>query len=136
MRFFLTTTSHTYGTIKPSCRAAKILLRSLHVLIGWRIQLVLILTFTNRFYQISNGFETGLYNFNKLTFTVLKACLQKQKPKVIKYRNYKNFGNNRFRNDLMNELLSKKTFKPNILIHLKLLHSIYLSHAPLKEKTC
>ena len=48
------------------------------------------LVLTNRLkcFQNSNVFETRLSDFHKLTFTVLKAYFQKQKPKVIKYRNY------------------------------------------------
>ena len=66
-----------------------------------------------------------LSDFHKLPFAVLKGYFQKQKPKVIKYRNYKKFVDNLFRNDLLNKSLSK-TFKPNVLIHLSLLFSIYL----------
>ena len=51
--------------------------------------------------------ETRLSDFHKLTLTVLKAFFQKQKPKVTKYRNYKKFDNNLFRNNFLNELLSK-----------------------------
>ena len=58
-------------------------------------------------FQNSNVFETGLSDFHKLTFTVLKAYFQRQKPKVIKYRNHKRIDNSLFRNDLLNELLSK-----------------------------
>ena len=49
-------------------------------------------------FQNSNYFETGLSDFHKLTFTALKVYFQKQKPKVIKYRSYKKFDNNLFRN--------------------------------------
>ena len=48
----------------------------------------LILTNRLKCFQNSNVFETRLSDFHKLTFTVLKAYFQKQKPKVIKYRNY------------------------------------------------
>ena len=47
-----------------------------------------ILTILPKCFQNSNAFETELSDFHKLTFTVLKAYFQKQKPKVIKYRNY------------------------------------------------
>ena len=50
----------------------------------------LILTNRPKCFQNSNVFETGLSDFHKLTFTVLKGYFQKQKPKIIKYRNYKN----------------------------------------------
>ena len=67
--------------------------------------------------QNSNVFETGLSDFHKLTFAVLKAYFQKQKPQVISYRSYKKFDNNYY----------QKTFKPKILIHLRLLLSMYLT---------
>ena len=94
----------------------------------------LILTNRPKCLQNSNVFDPGLSDFDKLTFTVLKAYFQKQKAKVIKYRNYKEFDNNRFGNDLLNELLSKN-------IHTKHLNSfkataqyIFDGQAPLKEK--
>ena len=67
----------------------------------------LILTNWAKCFQNSNVFETGLPDFHKLAFTVLKAYIQKQKPKVIKYRNYKKTDNNLVRNDLLNQLLLK-----------------------------
>ena len=35
------------------------------------------------------SFETGLSDFHKLIITVLKSPIPKQKPKIIKCRNYK-----------------------------------------------
>ena len=64
-------------------------------------------------------FAPGLSDFYKLTLTALKVYFQKQKPKVIKYRNYKKFDNNLFRKDLLNELLSKNV-QTKHLIHLRL----------------
>ena len=49
---------------------------------------------------------TGLSDFHKLTVTVLKTFFKKQSPKVISYRNYKNFSNDLFRIDLINEITS------------------------------
>ena len=89
----------------------------------------LILTNRPKCFQNSNVFETGLSDFHKLTVTVLKAFFQKQKPKVIIYRNYKKFYN---KNDLLNELLSKNvqhldSFKATA-------QYIFDRHAPLREK--
>ena len=52
----------------------------------------------------SDTLETGLSDFHKLTVTVLKTFLKK--PKVISYRNCKNFSNDLFRIDLINEIIS------------------------------
>ena len=44
-------------------------------------------------FQLSGVYETCLSDFHKLTFTVLKMFYQKQKPRIIKYRHYKNLNN-------------------------------------------
>ena len=64
----------------------------------------LILTNCSRSFQNTGVFETGLSDFHKLTFTVLKHYYPKQKPKVVFYRKYKNFRNYLFRSELENEL--------------------------------
>ena len=37
--------------------------------------------------------ETGLFDFHKMTVTVLKTCTKKEVPKIISYRDYKHFSN-------------------------------------------
>ena len=86
----------------------------------------IILTNRPKCFQKSNVFETGLSNFHKLTFTVMKTYFQKQQPKIIKYRSYKKIDNNLFRNDPLNKLLSKNV-EAKHLIYLRLLLSIYLT---------
>ena len=86
----------------------------------------IILTNRPQCFQKSNVFETGLSDFHKLTFTVMKAYFQKQQPKIIKYRSYKKIDNNLFRNDPLNKLLSKNV-QAKHLIYLRLLLSIYLT---------
>ena len=49
----------------------------------------LILTNKPSYFQHSNVFETGLADFHLLTVTEFKMGLQKFKPQVITYRNYK-----------------------------------------------
>ena len=66
----------------------------------------LILTNRPRSFCNSDTLETGLSDFHKLTVTVLKTFFKKQSPKVISYRNYKNFSEDLFRNDLINEISS------------------------------
>ena len=58
-------------------------------------------------FQNSGVYETGISDFHKLTFTVLKTYFQKAKPRIIKYRDYKYFDNNDFRDELIRELSSK-----------------------------
>lgn len=44
--------------------------------------------------------ETGLSDFYKMAITVLKSNFQKAEPKIISYRDFKNFSNDRFRSSL------------------------------------
>ena len=43
-----------------------------------------------------------------MVMTVFKVYCKKKGPSVIQYRNYKNFSNDKFRNDLLNELIRSK----------------------------
>ena len=65
-----------------------------------------ILTNRPRSFCNSDTLETGLSDFHKLTVTVLKTFFRKQSPKVMSYQNYKNFSNDLFRIDLINEITS------------------------------
>ena len=65
----------------------------------------LILTNSPRSFQDSSLFEAGLSDFHKLTITVLKQYFPKPKPKIVKYRDYRNFRNDEFRAELGNEIL-------------------------------
>ena len=53
-------------------------------------------------FQKTHVTETGLDNYHKLISTFVKSRFSKARPKVIKYRNYKNFDKNNFLNDLNN----------------------------------
>ena len=91
----------------------------------------LILTNQSKRFQNSNDFETGLSNFHKLAITVLKAYPQKQIPKVIKNKNCKKIDNNMFRNDLLNELLSKNARTKHLDSFKATTQYIFDRHAPL-----
>ena len=93
-----------------------------------------ILTNRPNCFQNSNVFETGLCNFHKLTFTVLRAYFQKQKPSVIKYRNSEKFDSNLFRHDLLNELLSKNVQTEHLDSFKATAQYILDRHAPEKEE--
>ena len=60
----------------------------------------LILTNLPNRFQHSSTFETGPSDFYLLTLTVFKMGFQKLKPKLIVYRECKNFGNAKFRYDI------------------------------------
>ena len=65
----------------------------------------LILTNKSSHFQHSISIESGLSDFHKLTITMMKAGFQKLQPKILKYRNFKCFDGERFRYDLLNEIL-------------------------------
>ena len=55
-------------------------------------------------FQNSCVAETGLSDVHPMIFTVTKMTFKKLKPRVINYRNYKHFNNERFRDDLLSEI--------------------------------
>ena len=64
----------------------------------------LILTNKSRSFHSSHIIETSISDFQKMTVSIMKAYFKKQKFNIIYYRDYKNFSNNRFRADFLNEL--------------------------------
>ena len=60
----------------------------------------LILTNQPNCFQDSNVFETELSYFHLLTVNEFKMGFQKVQPKIVNYRDYKNFGNKKFRPDV------------------------------------
>ena len=60
----------------------------------------LILTNKPSYFQNSNVFETGLFDFHLLAVAEFKMDFQKLKPQIITYHNYKNFNNGRFQADM------------------------------------
>ena len=93
----------------------------------------LILTNCSRSFQNTGVFETGLSNFHKLTFTVLKQCYPKQKPKVVFYRKYKNFCNYLFRSELENELSNYDINNMEYNTFLRTFLKILDKYAPMKK---
>ena len=68
----------------------------------------LILTSNPRSFQNSCVVEAGLSDFHMMIVTVLKASFQKLKPRIIKYRDYRHFDNEKFRKDLSLESIEEK----------------------------
>ena len=94
-----------------------------------------ILTNHARLFQHSGIYETDLPDFHKLTFTVLKMLYAKQKPRIIKYRDNKNFNNVTCRMDLLKELSSLSKLKKGDFDKFKfIINNLLESHAPTKEK--
>ena len=79
-------------------------------------------------------FETGLSDFHKLTTTILKQYLPKPKPKIVNYRDYKNFRNDEFRAELDNEILKHHISNIEYQHFLNIFIEILNKHAPMKIK--
>ena len=64
------------------------------------------LTLTNKPFSFQNSCVggAGLFDFHRMILTVTKMTFQKLKPRVINYRDYKHFNNERFRDDLLSEI--------------------------------
>ena len=94
----------------------------------------LILTNRPRSFQNSQTIETGLSDHHKLTVTVMRAFFPKQMPTIITYRDYKNFDQALFRQELLGELYNMNSgtidYETFEYITIRLLSM----HAPLKKK--
>ena len=64
----------------------------------------LILTNKIKSFQPCVLLKTGISDFQKMVATVLKQYIKKKESRIIKYRNHKNFCNDSFRAQLLNEL--------------------------------
>ena len=61
-------------------------------------------------FQNTSTITTGLSDFHKMVITVLKATYTKSKPKVITYRDFNLFNEEKFKTDLKNSLQIHKHF--------------------------
>ena len=94
------------------------------------------LTNSNRSFQNSCTIETGLSDFHKMIVTVLKIYFQKREAKVINYRDYRNFSNEEFRQQVLKDIL-KATQNGDIVSYesfLSICQQALESRAPKKQK--
>ena len=94
----------------------------------------LILTNDPKCFQNSGVYETGISDFHKLTFTVPKTYFHKAKPRIIKYRDYKYFDNNNFRDELIRELSSNNIQSDDLTRFTNISKMILEKKAPWKER--
>ena len=90
----------------------------------------LILTNRPSQFQRSTVFETGLSDFHLLTITEFKTSFQKQDRKIIKYRDYKNFDNNKFRSEILKRNFNYtdlRTFKETVF-------NVFNKYAPIRTE--
>ena len=86
-----------------------------------------------------NGFQntstttTGLSDFHKMVMTVSKATFTKSTPKVITFRDFKLFNEEKFKTDLQNSL--RITTISSYYVFEKIFLKVLGRHAPIKNKT-
>ena len=94
----------------------------------------LILTNRGKNFQQTTAVETSLSDFHKMVVTVLKASFEKQWPNVVSYRDYRNFRDDVFRQDLQTKLanldLQRLTYTSFQDAYLRILDK----HAPMKQR--
>ena len=96
----------------------------------------MMLTNSNRSFLNSFTIETGLSDFHKMIVTVLKIYFQKREVKVVNYRYYPNFSNEKFRQQVLKDIL-KATQIGDIVCYesiLSICQAALDSRAPKKQK--
>ena len=94
----------------------------------------LILTNRCMSFQNTTTVETGLSDFHRMTITVMKTFFKKKKPKIISYRDYKNFSNISFRNELFGRLSKTDIYNIHYQEFDDTVIDILNRHAPIKHK--
>ena len=94
----------------------------------------LILTNRPRSFLHSTTVETGLSDHHKLTITVLKSFFQKQAPITISYRDYKNFNQPIFRNEILKEIYNVHKGKVNYETFENIIVRLLNIYAPIKKR--
>ena len=96
----------------------------------------LILTNNPKCFQSSCVVETGLSDFHRMTVTVMKATFKKFEPRIIHYRDYKNFQNDQYRDELTPKLSNIVSENNNIRLNefLSICMDTLDRYAPCKQK--
>ena len=79
-------------------------------------------------------YETGLSDFHKLVVTILRTSFEPLPPKIIKYRNYKNFDEDKFRCLFKKRLNGFNTDDITVDIFKMTFLNVLNKFAPLKKK--
>ena len=93
----------------------------------------LMLTNSYKSFQNSCAIETRVSDFHKMIVTILKTCFQKKEPKIMQYRDYKNFSEEEYREFLVN-LVSGHDQCPSYDVFLRKCKIDLDRRAPLKYK--
>ena len=76
--------------------------------------------------------ETGLSDFHKMVVSVFKTSFEKQKPKIVTYRDYKHFDKEKFREILITYFSTGKNISYDAFENL-VFHTLD-KMAPIKQK--
>ena len=79
-------------------------------------------------------YGTGLPDFHKQIFTVLKMFYVKQKPRIVKYRDYKHFNKITSKIDLVKQLPLSDLQKGDFDKFKFVVNDVLESNAPMNEK--
>ena len=95
----------------------------------------LILTNKPRSFQSTCVIETGLSDFHRMTVSVLKSNFRKLPRKIVTYRDFKRFENERFIDSLRVTLNNLDVnYTKNLKLFFELCRSELEHHAPRKKK--
>ena len=90
----------------------------------------LILTNQPNLFQHRSAFEIGVSDFHLLTVTEFKMGFRKPLPKIIAYRDYRNFGNAKFRYDIVTATSNVDNFG----MYKSTIFNIFDLHISIKKK--
>ena len=94
----------------------------------------LFLTNCPRSFQNTCLYETGLSDFHKLVVTILRTSFEPLPPKIIKYRNYKNFDEDKFQCIFKTRLNELNTDEITVDIFKMIFLNVRNKFVPLKKK--
>ena len=83
-------------------------------------------------FRNAKTYETGLWDFHKLVVSIMKLSYKKRPPPVIKYRDYKNFSNEHFKNTSSENLANNTELDYNSFEEIVL--NLLSSEAPFKKR--
>ena len=92
-----------------------------------------ILTNRNKSFENSHTIDTGISDYHKMTVTVLKTFFKKNKPTIIKYREYKKIDVILFKSELVQSLRENDAGNMNDDKFRYLFMTVLDKHDPLKE---
>ena len=89
---------------------------------------------TNRLELPKNSSSTGLSDYHKILITVLKSYFKKKRPKIVLYRDYKDFSNTNFIEYLNSILISHDTNNIGYDVFQQIIMNLLDEFVPIKRK--